>query len=170
MSFSEDTKTLTESFQRTRQLLEQLMHGLQSRRTAWISARPRTLAPSTELEQLTQAIAHEEVQRDTLLARIRSTLPAPVGAPAASMHVNVPRSAAAMPAAEARALREVGNAVQTLAKAVRAEVTLGQRLVRFAQSASRANPATTRVVPGYDRAARTVHTSHKAGALVDGRV
>lgn len=171
MSFSEDTAELTASFQRTRQLLEQLLHGLQARRTAWVSARPKTLAPSAELEQLTQAIAHEEAQRDVVLARIRTVLPAPLGALASSLHVNVTRIAAALPAVAARTLREVGDAVQSLAKAVRAEVTLGQRLVRFAQSASREpQPAARTAAPGYDRAARIVRAANKAGALVDGKV
>lgn len=171
MSFAEHTAALAQSFRRTRQLLEQLLHGLQARRTAWVAARPSTLSPSPELEQLTQEIAREEAQREPLLARIRATLPAPVGAPAASLHVNVTRIAAALPGPEAKALREVADAVQSLAKAVRAEVTLGQRLIRFArQSAPAPLAAPARTAPGYDRTAHLVRSARTAGALVDGKV
>jgi len=170
MSFSEQTRDLERSFQRTRSLLERLLQGLKARRTAWVSARPSTLVPSPELELLTQEIAREEARRDDLLAKIREALPAPFGHGPAASHMNVSRIAAALPAPEARALREVGDAVQLLAKSVRAEVTLGQRLVRFAQAATSAPLARTRNAPGYDRAARTVRTGKLAGALVDGKV
>lgn len=170
MSFSEDTRALTQSFQRTKDLLGQLLAALRARRAAWVSARPSTVAPSPELEQLTQTIAREETQRDALLARIRAALPAPFGHPAATTHVNVTRIAAAMPTAEARALRDVAHATQALAKDVRAEVTLGQRLVRFAQNATVAPlVAAAGAAPGYDRGARFVRSPRTAGALVDGK-
>lgn len=171
MSFSDDTRSFTESFHRTKDLLDRLLAALNARRAAWVSARPSTLAPSPELEQLTQAIAREESLRDELLARLRQALPAPFGHPAAVSHVNVTRIAAALPAAESQALRDVAAHVQRLAKAVRAEVTLGQRLVRFAQVASEAPLAAPAAnTPGYDRGARVVRASKVAGALVDGRV
>lgn len=170
MSFATDTRELELSFARTRELLDRLLQGLKARRAAWVSARPSTLAPSPELEQLTQQIAREEAQRDTLLARIRLVLPAPFGGEPAATHVNVTRIAAALPAGPSRALRDVADAVQKLAKAVRTEVTLGQRLVRFAQDATRtATPPARGAAPGYDRAARMVRTSRTAGALVDGK-
>ncbi len=172
MSFPADTSSLEQSFQRTRTLLEQLLAGLRTRRAAWVSARPSTLAPSPELEQLTQQIAREEALRVELLARLRRTLPAPLGGDAAHAHVNVTRIAAALPAAASRALRDVAAAVQSLAKAVRTEVTLGQRLVRFAQDVgTRVGDRTGRGSgSGYDREARIVRTGKLAGALLDGKV
>lgn len=173
MSFSDDTRSLTLSFQRTKDLLERLLAALNARRAAWVSARPSTLAPSPELEQLTQEIAREETQRDELLARLRLALPAPFGHAASVSHLNVTRIAAALPQSESQALRDAAAVVQRLAKAVRAEVTLGQRLVRFAQVASAAVAApgnTSGRAPGYDRSARVVRANRIAGELVDGRV
>jgi hypothetical protein len=171
MSFSDDTRSLTQSFQHTHDLLERLLAALNARRAAWVSARPSTLAPSPELEQLTQAIAREETLRDDLLARIRVALPAPFGHAASVSHVNVTRIAAALPAAESQALRDVAAVVQRLAKAVRAEVTLGQRLVRFAQVAAVAPlAAPPGGAPHYDRDARMVRAGKLAGAIVDGKV
>ena len=173
MSFSDDTKTLEQSFSRTQELLQKLLQGLQARRSAWVSARPSTLAPSPELEQLTQEIAREEALRADLLGRIRTALPTPLGGDSAALHINVTRIAAALPLPAARSLRAVADIVQALAKKVRAEVTLGQRLVRFAQTAEDGVHRGKQVrssAPGYDRAARMVRTSKFAGALVDGRV
>lgn len=173
MSFSDDARELENSLRRTHGLMQELLRGLQTRRASWISARPRTLAPSPELEQLTQRIAVEENSREALIERIRKALPAPLNHDHAIQHVNVTRIAAALPTPAARSLREAADAVQLLAKAVRTEVTLGQRLVRFAQDTSPAATLaqTTRAarVPGYDRGARMVRTPRTAGALVDGK-
>jgi hypothetical protein len=172
MSFSADVQALDQSLRRTHTALQTLLRGLQARRAAWVSARPSTLAPSPELEQLTQEVAREESLRGELLARMRAVLPAIPGHDPGQAHVNVTRIAAALPAREAKALRDVADAVQALAKAVRAEVTLGQRLIRFAQGArpdvGRAN--VRGVVPGYDRGARLRRGAAAAGALVDGKV
>jgi hypothetical protein len=174
MSFPDDTRALEQSFERTRDLLERLHAGLKARRAAWISVRPSTLAPSPELEQLTQDAAREEALRAGLLERIRRALPAPFGGDAALAHVNVTRIAAALPAPAARSLRDAADAVQRLAKAVRTEVTLGQRLVRFAQDAGERTAVIGRLgrggPPGYDRGARIVRAGKAAGALVDGKV
>ena len=70
MSFSTDCSALEASFRTTAELLRQLLAGLQARRAAWISARPSLLAPSPELERITQDVAHEESRRDELQARI----------------------------------------------------------------------------------------------------
>lgn len=177
MPFSDDTRDLTGSFRTTHDLLKQLLTGLQARRAAWVSARPSSLEPSAELERLTQAIAREEAVRDELLGRIRQVLPRPLGAEASELHLNVTRIAAALPPAEARALRDAADATSKLAKAVRTEVTLGQRLVRFAQDSEPAllvAPAATgrrsAGMPGYDRSARALRTASTAGNLIDGRM
>ena len=171
MSFADDTRALEQSFGRTRTLLERLLQGLKARRAAWVSARPSTLAPSPELEHLTQELAREEAQREQLLTRIRRTLPAPLGGDPAHTHVNVTRIAAALPAPAGRALRDLADAVRALAKAVRTEVTLGQRLVRFAQGAvpAGAPDGGKGTLPRYDRGARVVRAGKLAGALVDGK-
>lgn len=171
MSFSDDSRDLIASFQNTRQLLEQLLQALRARRAAWVSARPSTLEPSPELERLTQALAHEEASRAPLLDRLRDALPQPFGYARERLHVNTTLLAAAMAPADGKALREAADVVQRLAKNVRAEVTLGQRLVRFARDATAtALPGNARSRElGYDRRARTLHTS-TAGALVDGRI
>ncbi|MFO1030467.1 MAG: hypothetical protein U1F60_05285 [Planctomycetota bacterium] len=177
MPFSEDTRDLTKSFRTTQDLLKQLLTGLQKRRAAWVSARPSSLEPSPELELLTQAIAREEAVRDELLARIRLVLPRPLGAEPRELHLNVTRIAAALPPTEARALCAAAEATTKLAKSVRAEVTLGQRLVRFAQDSQPAllvAPVTAgrrpAGIPGYDRSARALRTASTAGSLIDGRM
>jgi hypothetical protein len=171
MSFSDWTADLARSFRRTNELLQQLLSGLQARRSAWISARSSVLTPSTELESLTQSVAAEENTRTELLARIRVVLPTPVASDASQLHVNVTRIAAAMPAVEARSLREVADEARRLAKAVRGEVTLGQRLLQFSQRAQLAavGGEAPSARSGYDRRARSVRGG-AAGALVDGRI
>ncbi|MBL8753789.1 MAG: hypothetical protein JNK15_10865, partial [Planctomycetes bacterium] len=89
MSFSEDTRELERSLRRTHDLMQELLRGLQARRASWISARPRTLAPSPELEQLTQRLAVEENARTVLVERIRAAMPAPSGHEHSVLHVNV---------------------------------------------------------------------------------
>lgn len=176
MSFADDTLALLASFRATQGLLQKLLAGLQARRAAWVSARPSLLQPSAELEQLTQAIAREESSREELLARVRAAMPRPLGGESHELHLNVTRIAAAMPATDGRALRDAADAATRLAKAVRTEVTLGQRLVRFAQDtqpgllAPTATPARKAGIPGYDRRARALRVANTAGALIDGRM
>jgi hypothetical protein len=173
MSFFTDCSALEASFLTTEGLLRQLLAGLQARRAAWISARPSLLAPSPELERITQLVAQEESRRDELLQRLREALPTPLDADSQALHVNVTRLAAALPGPAARSLRAAADTVTRLAKAVRTEVTLGQRLVRFAQRASPGSTTPKATHPGapvYDRAARGVRATGLAGALVDGRI
>jgi len=170
MSFSEDCRSLQQSFERSAERLAKLLTGLQARRQAWVSARPSKLAPEPELEQLGQELVREEAGRDELVARIRQALPAPLGNAPGSLHVNVTRIAGALPAAESRSLRDAADRVTKLARSVRTEVTLGQRLVRYAQDALRVPaPAGRATVPGYDRSARVLHAGNAAGALLDGK-
>lgn len=176
MSFSEQTRGLEQSFAVTRELLHQLLQALQERRAAWISVRPDVLAPSPAIEQLSQQLALEEDRRNTLLAGLRQQLPAPIGVAPDALHVNVTRIAAALPRERGRALIAASEQVRTLAKLVRTEVTLGQRLLRFAQRAqAELTPALAvaaggRTAPGYDRRARNVAARQTAGRLIDGRM
>jgi len=176
MGFSEDTLSLEQSFHATRDLLKLLLSALEQRRTAWVSVRPDVLAPSSDIEMLSHKLAAEENLRAGLLKRIRLALPTPIGGTSDDLHINVTRIAAAMPLKPGRALREAADAVQPLAKMVRAETTLGQRLLRFAKAAqgsiggpiaAAANSANT---PGYDRRARNLTGPNAAGQLVDGRM
>lgn len=175
MSFSEEARGLEHSFATTEDLLRQLLSALQQRRAAWISVRPDVLAPAPAIEQLSQQLALEEDRRNALLAALRPKLPAPAGVDADSLHVNVTRIAAALPRDRGRALIAAADEVRTLAKLVRTEVTLGQRLLRFAQrtqaeiAPALAAAAGARAAPGYDRRARSVAGS-AAGRLVDGRI
>lgn len=175
MGFSEDTKSLEQSFHTTRDLLKQLLSALEARRTAWVSVRPDLLAPSSDIEQISHQLAEQENLRAGLLTRIRAVLPTPIGGKPDALHLNITRIAAAMPREQGRALRAAADAVQPLAKMVRAETTLGQRLLRFAKSAQTTlggavvDAKKSASVPGYDRRARNL-TTQTAGQLVDGRM
>lgn len=170
MSFSEDCRDLQRSFERSETLLGAMLAHLQRRRAAWVSARPSTLAPEPELERLGQDLAREESARDALVKRLRQALPALHASAPGPLHVNVTRIAAAMPPEDGRGLRAVADRVLALARSVRTEVTLGQRLVRYAQEALRAAVPTPRAQPpGYDRSARLAMASGAAGSLLDGR-
>jgi len=176
MSFSEDTKKLELSFYTTRDLLKLLLDALEQRRTAWISVRPEVIAPSANIELLSHKLAAQENLRAGLLKKIRAALPTPIGGPPEQLHLNVTRIAAALPSEQGRALRDAADAVQPLARMVRAETTLGQRLLRFAKTAqgsigSKIVDATnTASMPGYDRRARNVNGPNAAGQLVDGKM
>jgi len=176
MSFSDDAKALERSFVTTQDLLQQLLDALQARRAAWVSVQPDVVAPSTQIEQLSYQLAAEEDRRGELLPRLRAALPTPHGARPDQLHVNVTRIAAALAPEAARALRAASDEVTRLAKLVRAETTLGQRLLKFAQNAQTdvdaevIGAAKNARVPGYDRNARNVRGSNAAGQLVDGRM
>ena len=119
---------------------------------------------------LGQDLAREESNRDELVARLRQALPAPLAGAPGPLHVNVTRIAGAMPTEAGRELRTTADRVVALARSVRTAVTLGQRLVRYAQEALRAAVPTPRAQPpGYDRSARLAMASGAAGSLLDGR-
>ena len=142
------------------------------RRTCSSSCSPRL----QRVEQLSYQLAAEEDRRSELLPRLRAALPTPHGARPDQLHVNVTRIAAALAPEAARALRAASDEVTRLAKLVRAETTLGQRLLKFAQNAQTdvdaevVGAAKNARVPGYDRNARNVRGSNAAGQLVDGRM
>ena len=77
---------------------------------------------------------------------------------------------------QGRALRDAADSVQPLAKMVRAETTLGQRLLRFAKSAQGsigaelAGVAKSATLPGYDLRARNLNGTRAFGQLVDCRM
>ncbi|HEX5052300.1 MAG TPA: hypothetical protein VFZ65_11040 [Planctomycetota bacterium] len=179
MSFSEHSKRLEQSFRTTTGLQQSLLRGLQQRRAAWTSVRPGTLAPSPELEDLARQLAREEAVRDELTAAISRFLPAPLGGSSTDLHVNVTRIAAALPPEAARSLREAAQAATDVARSVRTEVTVGQRLLRFSQRVQQS--LTGRAVggssavpgaPGYDRQARRRPgvPADAGGSHIDGRI
>ncbi|MEZ6038063.1 MAG: hypothetical protein R3F29_11310 [Planctomycetota bacterium] len=175
MSFCDDARQLELSFRTTRELLQRLLKSLEQRRAAWISVRASVVRPDSEIEEVSGLLAAEEDRRAGLLQRLRLTLPGCDGVAVDHQHVNVTRIAAALPQQQARSLREANDAVQPLARRVRAEVTLGQRLLRFAQhtntgfAAELAGAAGAQGSTSYDRRARNVHAAG-SGRLVDGRI
>jgi hypothetical protein len=180
MSFNDQSQQLERSFARTTALLRQLLQGMQQRRTAWISARPSTLQPAPELERLAQRLAEEEQARTEILGRIATTMPLPPGVAAKDLHLNVTRIAGAMPTALGRSLRRAADEATSLAKTVRVEVALGERLLRFTQQAQEtmltegaAATSERASAGGYDQHARLragLGRGAGAGKLIDGRV
>ncbi len=172
---------LEQSFHRTINLLEQLLTGMQQRRASWASAVPSTIAPSAELEQVSRALAIEELSRGELLAKVLTDLPAVPHVDKADLHVNISRICQALPTRSALELRRAADTATRLAKQVRIEVALGERLLRFSQRAhedmltSLTGGKQQEGLPsGYDRNARSRAGlglgAAGAGNLVDGRI
>jgi hypothetical protein len=170
---------LERSLRLTANLLRTLLAGLQQRRTAWISARPSRLAPSPELDQTAGELAAEDRRRAEILRAIRALVPPPAGAAADDLHLDVTFVAAMLPAPAARSLRQAGDETTALARAVRAEVALGQRLLRFSQQAQDgllrrlAGTGAPDAAAGYDRNARArrgIGLGDARATLIDGRV
>lgn len=179
MSFSEDALALERSFVTTRDLLQALLQQLQERRGAWTSIRPDRVRPPQEMESLSHRLLEQERLRKGLLQKLRAALPTPIGGAPDSLHVNVTRVAAALPPAQSRSLREAADAVLPLARAVRAETALGDRLLRFARTAHESlhgqlvgavRPPNSPKTSGYDRRARNLNGPGNAGQIVDGRI
>ena len=180
MSCNELAQRLERSFQATTALLQRMLKALEERRTSWASARPSTLRPAPELEQLASQLAEQEQVRATLLPQIAALVPLPPGLAPSDLHLNATRISALLPSAAGRALRAAADAATKAAKAVRTEVTLGERLLRFTRNAHdgllgqmAAQQAQQATAPGYDRNARlrtALRTSGTAGNLIDGRI
>ncbi len=180
MSCNELAVQLEHSFRATTSLLRRLLQGLQGRRTTWASARPSTLQPSPELEQVAVELAAEEKARAGLLTQIAAQLTLPPGVTAADLHLNVTRIAAVLPQALGRSLRAAADDATSAAKTVRVEITLGERLLRFTQQAHdsllgqlAAQAQKPNAVATYDRNARSragLGAGVPAGKLIDGRI
>ena len=178
MSLAEHAGRFERSLRFTAELLQKLLCFLQERRTSWISARPSTMAPSPALEEVAMQLAAEEQARNRLLAAIAALLPLPAGVAAKDLHVDVTRLAASLPDAAARSLRAAADLATGLARKVRGEVTLGERLLKFSrraqdgfltQLATGAAGASAAAV--YDRNARARSCVVRvAGSLIDGRL
>jgi hypothetical protein len=111
-------------------------------------------------------LAGEERARVELLAQIASMLPLPPAFRPVDLHLNVTRIAGALPTLPRAFPASHADEATSLAKSVRAEVALGQRLLRFAtgprqlaRGRRRARP--TPRPPGYDRNARRTHGRHR---------
>ncbi len=179
MVSTELTDRLEQSFRRTHDLLQRLLDGMRQRRMQWASARPSTLAPSAELEQIARDLAVEETARDGTLRAILAELPAQAHVAKADLHLNTTRICAALPAPRAHRLRAAADRATLLARQVRVEVALGERLVRFTQRAQEGLLATAAGAAdgagahGYDRHARSrsgFGPAGRAGTFVDGRM
>lgn len=178
MSAVDLAKDLERSFRTTAALLRQLLETMQRRRMHWASARPSTLQPSAELERLAGELQDTERARGEVLAAIAQVLPLPPGLTADEVHLDVTRIAAALPAVVGRALRAAADEATKLARTVRAEVALGERLLRFTQRAQEsvfgqlAGPAPD-AASGYDRNARLragLALAAGTGRLLDGKI
>lgn len=180
MVCTDRTDRLAHSFRLTTELLTKLLDGLKQRRTHWASAVASTLAPSPQLEQVSRDLALEEQGRAALLAEILAELPAVPHLDPADLHVNISRICKVLPTRPSLELRRAADDATRLAKQVRVEVALGERLLRFTQRAND-NLLTalqggehTGLPSGYDRNARSRAGlglgSVDAGKLVDGRI
>ena len=77
--------TLERSFRTTHGLLEELVHELRDRRSAWVSAKPDTIAPSAGLEGLAQRLAAEDEARRVLVEDLARSLPGHAGVAATAL-------------------------------------------------------------------------------------
>lgn len=180
MSMHEVAEQLIRSFDESARLLETMRAELEQRRAQWVSARPSTLAaPAIALEGIQQQLLALDQRRAELFATAASLLPQTQGLSPAARHLDASRIAAQLPFAQASRLRKAAKHSADLARAVRGEVALGNRLLAFAQRAQESvlgAVAQDRTdVGGYDRNARRVHAalttqSAPAGSLIDGRM
>jgi hypothetical protein len=177
-SLPELAEQLAHSLSTSAGLLQKLRQGMKQHRTAWIAARPSTLAePVDRLEATVRELGAEAVLRQQLLDRIAPAL-AVAGVAPADLHVGVGLIAARLRPAAAARLRAAAGAAHAAAAAVRIEVALGNRLLQFNGRAQehllRQAAGTNAAVPGYDRCGRHVHGALVGaaipGALLDGRL
>lgn len=176
-SLTELTATLERSFRTTHGLLEELVAGLRDRRSAWVSARPDTIAPSDDLEGLAKRLAAEDEARRVLVEELARSLPGHPGVAATATRVNVTRIVAALPAAIGARLRQVADAATKLACEVRTELALGRRLLEFSQRTHDGLVTELSAQPhsgaprGYDRTATARPAAGPASAtIIDGRM
>lgn len=183
MSLPELADSLVRSLRTSTALLQRLAQGLRDRRTQWISARPSVLAePVDALESLTAQLTEEDGRRDAIVGRIRAAFPARLGA-AGPLHVNASLLKDHVGTATADRLQKAARESTEAAAAVRREIALGQRLLRFTQHAHEALldgvgeciARTKDDVGSYDRNARRVQaalprTGSMPGSIVDGRI
>lgn len=180
MSMPEIAEQLIRSFDESAQLLHTMRTELEQRRAQWVSARPSTLAaPATVLEAVQQQLSACDQRCAALFARAAELLPPASGVAASARAVDVSRIAALLPFGQASRLRKAAKTASDLARAVRGEVALGNRLLAFAQRAQESVLGAVAQdrddVGSYDRNARRVHAalttqSAPAGSLIDGRM
>ena len=176
MSLTELANTLERSFRTSSDLLTELQRGLEQRRSAWISARPDTITPSADLEQLAARLATEDEVRNTLVAEVAELLPTR-GSKPTDLRVNVSRIAAALPRAAADSLRRAAADATRKARAVRTELALGRRLLEFSQRTHEGLLGELSAQPpagsakAYDRSANRRPVAGPASAtIIDGRM
>lgn len=173
---------ITSSLRLTATLLQKLHDGLRARRTAWIAARPSTMQePAEALAQLAKDLAAESARLQEHYAAAKELLPY-TAAERQHLHVDASLIAQHLPPTTAARLRQAAGLATDGARRVRVEHALGERLLRFSQHtheslmANVAHALTNKAldVGGYDRSARRVADSLRAGAtpgsLVDGRM
>jgi len=177
MSLSDLARRLEQSFRTSNRQLTRLLQGLRERRTAWISARPETVAPADELDALAGELADEDMARTALIGQLSKILPLQPGIAAEDVHINVTRIAEAIPPKAAQSLRLAADEATAVAKQVRRELALGRRLLGFAQRtheslmADIATGSQSNDTNGYDRTAQACRGIGSVSAsLIDGRM
>lgn len=178
MSLTETCNLLERSLDRTGEILREMLQQLQQRRLSWASARPQELRPSAQLEQLADQLTQEAAQQRSLLERMSPAVGAALGVHPDELHTNITKLAAMLPPAQARSLKASAASSTKLAAAIRTEVMLGERLLRFTRDAQDQMFAQ---LAGETMASKNLHSyDHRARALpgqpgnkprlVDGRV
>jgi hypothetical protein len=182
MSLSEVADRIAESLRSSAALLHQLHDGLVRRRTAWIAARPDALQePAQALERVVRELQAEAARREELLEQARRALPQLPGP--GRQHVDTTVLCRHLPPAAAARLQQQSRRSTEAANAVRVELALGERLLRFTARAHEGLLAqlsgtlaqAVDDVGGYDRTARRLPTalrggSSVTGSLIDGRM
>lgn len=178
MSLTEQCMQLERSLVRSQAILQEMLQQLLERRLHWASARPQQLRPSEQLEQLAEKLAAEENEQRNLLQRMSPSVSDGMGVRSGELHLNVSRLAAKLPTNQARSLKAAAAGTTKLAGAIRTEVMLGERLLRFTLDAQdrlfgELAAASSKLAShcGYDHRARARTGQPGSSArLVDGRV
>lgn len=168
---------------RSADLMQKLHDGMVRRRTAWIAAKPSAMQePATTLEQLAKDLTAETANLQQLFTACKELLPV-AERDRARLHVDATLLATHLPRPQAARLLQAAAQATEQSRRVRSEQALGERLLRFSQTAhegllqsmARSVQETTLDLGGYDRAARRVGavlpgSGTSPGRLVDGRM
>jgi hypothetical protein len=182
MQLVEIAQRLVASLDASTALLTQMVEGLRSRRTNWISARASVLAePAVAMGDLAARLEQEERKQRELLDQAASSFAPLTGAPG-KRRIHASDLCEQLPTFAAQRLRKSADKAALASKAVRRELALGERLLRFSQAAHESLVAGVTVaaqtrddIGSYDRNARRVgaalpSTGTRPGSLVDGRI
>lgn len=174
---------LSSSLEASFTLLQRMAEGLRERRANWISSRASVIAePAHSLADLAQKLEREESIQRELIAQAKPLFPARISA-AGERSIHARDLCALLPTPAASRLRKAADRAAAAGKAVRRELALGERLLRFSKHAQEALVESAGLaaaqqrddVGSYDRNARRLaaalpRTGTAPGTLVDGRI